>query len=281
MKQPIIIIGMHRSGTTLLTKQLAQLGVFVGDKTEINKEALFFYRLNRWLLSKANATWDNPYNYQFIDEYYKTHALRILKKQLSSYRTKQYLGNKLALKYRANLFNLDVDWGWKDPINSLTLDLWLDLFPQAKILHIYRHPMDVAASLRTRELKIQRVKNEQILNSKAYKSILEKDFRTHSFRVKHLKEGVKLWEIYVEEALKFRKLEGQYHEVCYEDYLENPVRLLEQVVEFVGLEVEKPKLQKVCEQINASRKFAYRKKEELVAFYETVKNTPLIKELYG
>ena len=31
---PIIIIGMHRSGTTMLSRQLEALGVFMGNKKD-------------------------------------------------------------------------------------------------------------------------------------------------------------------------------------------------------------------------------------------------------
>ena len=39
---PIIIIGMHRSGTTLLSKLLEKCGVFMGTKKEENNESIFF-----------------------------------------------------------------------------------------------------------------------------------------------------------------------------------------------------------------------------------------------
>lgn len=38
---PVIILGMHRSGTTMITKILENLGLFVGVEKEINHEALF------------------------------------------------------------------------------------------------------------------------------------------------------------------------------------------------------------------------------------------------
>ena len=38
---PIIVIGMHRSGTTMLIKQLEELGLFVGDKKRKNYESVF------------------------------------------------------------------------------------------------------------------------------------------------------------------------------------------------------------------------------------------------
>lgn len=40
--QPIVILGMHRSGTTMITEILEQLGLFVGDQKDDNCESLFF-----------------------------------------------------------------------------------------------------------------------------------------------------------------------------------------------------------------------------------------------
>ncbi|MBK8351014.1 MAG: hypothetical protein IPL21_04765 [Saprospirales bacterium] len=44
-QQPIIILGMHRSGTTMITKMLENLGLFVGAEKEINHESLFSGKL--------------------------------------------------------------------------------------------------------------------------------------------------------------------------------------------------------------------------------------------
>ena len=41
-RPPIVIIGMHRSGTSIVTRMLEQLGLFVGKKKDMNHEALFF-----------------------------------------------------------------------------------------------------------------------------------------------------------------------------------------------------------------------------------------------
>ena len=59
-KPPIIIIGMHRSGTTMLAKFLGELGVFMGNDKEKNYESKFFQKLNKWMLSVAGCSWDNP-----------------------------------------------------------------------------------------------------------------------------------------------------------------------------------------------------------------------------
>ena len=39
---PIIIIGMHRSGTSMLSKILEYSDIFLGNNKDINNEALFF-----------------------------------------------------------------------------------------------------------------------------------------------------------------------------------------------------------------------------------------------
>jgi len=151
-KPPIIILGMHRSGTTMLSKILEQLGVFMGWRKEENNEAIFFLKFNDWILKQANATWDNPYNYTLAGEDFKNLMAELADKYIKSIRRLEYLGFKKFLKYK-NLKELDFPWGWKDPRNTFTIDIWLKVFPDAKIIHIYRNPIDVAESLRNRALK--------------------------------------------------------------------------------------------------------------------------------
>ena len=60
--EPIIIIGMHRSGTTMITEFLDQLGLFVGAKLDPNHESLFFFDLNKWIFDVGIAKVDYPQN---------------------------------------------------------------------------------------------------------------------------------------------------------------------------------------------------------------------------
>ena len=46
---PVIIIGMSRSGTNMLTRMLDSLGLFCGSALTGNHEAVFFRELNDWL----------------------------------------------------------------------------------------------------------------------------------------------------------------------------------------------------------------------------------------
>ena len=54
-EQPVIIIGMHRSGTTMITDMLRRLGLFVGNDLEENSESMFFINHNDWLLNQSGG----------------------------------------------------------------------------------------------------------------------------------------------------------------------------------------------------------------------------------
>ena len=66
---PIIIVGMHRSGTSMLTRMLEECGVFWGDKKDEYNESVFFQSINERLFNVAKATWDNPAP---VEEYLST-----------------------------------------------------------------------------------------------------------------------------------------------------------------------------------------------------------------
>src|SRR5687768_12681350 len=57
---PIVILGMHRSGTSATCKLLEALGVFVGSDLEGNHESKFFLRTNDRVLHRAGASWADP-----------------------------------------------------------------------------------------------------------------------------------------------------------------------------------------------------------------------------
>ena len=59
-QQPVIIIGMHRSGTTLITDVLEKLGLFMGTRQNTMQEARFFFEINRWLLEHTGGSWVVP-----------------------------------------------------------------------------------------------------------------------------------------------------------------------------------------------------------------------------
>ena len=150
--EPVIIMGMHRSGTSMVTKMLRGLGLFVGWDLHTTYEAMFFLKRNEKILNICNGGWDNP---RAIENLLSNSGLRrslicMLSSDLASWHVMSYLGPRLFLKYKSVL-NLDVPWGWKDPRNTFVLPIWLEIFPRARIIHVYRNGIDVAQSLVVRE----------------------------------------------------------------------------------------------------------------------------------
>ncbi len=268
---------MHRSGTSMLTLLLKELGLFVGkdlDPFDLN-ESMFFITLNDWLLRQSNATWDNVYNYQFMDEFMVEKALPIIKGELSGKRRKKYLGNGKV----KSIIDLDIPWAWKDPRTTITIDFWKRIFPNAKILHIYRNPIDVAESLRKRELYVREHAKlkfwVKILKFLDYKAV-----QTLSPRMLHLEEGVKLWEDYVQKALSLTDTYGDdVMHIRYEDFLETPASILKKVTDFIELSAEMPSIEKAVKHVDASRKFAFLNNEELIAVYKKIQRHPLLQQL--
>ncbi len=249
----------------------------MGARKNTNDEAIFFENLNTWMLREANATWDNPYNFQFRNDYFNQKIVDVLRKQLSGYRRVHYIGKGKVLKY-GSLNELDFPWGWKDPRNTFTLDLWSRIFPDAKVIHIHRNPVDVAASLRTREIAYE--KNFQLNSKRALKEKVIKGRVSYviSLRVKEILEGIKLWEEYltgVEDSKS--QVECDWLDISYEDFLESPLEKSIQLTKFCSLDVDEIQLETFCSQINPDRKFSFFSSQELVSVYNGVKDHDLIK----
>ncbi len=271
---------MHRSGTSMLTMLLKELGLFVGKDLDPFKlhESMYFISINDWLLYQSNASWDNVYNYQFMDEFMVEKAIPIVQGELAGKRRKKYLGRH-ASKVKS-IGDLDIPWGWKDPRTTITIDVWKRIFPNAKILHIYRNPIDVAQSLRERELMIREHGKLEFF-VKILKFLDYKTVQTLSPRMLHLEEGVKLWEVYVRKALSLTDTYGDdVMHIRYEDFLETPAPILKEITDFISLPTEMPTIEKAVEHVDASRKFAFLKNEELVETYKKIQSHPLLQQLH-
>lgn len=133
----VIVLGMHRSGTSCLTGLLQQGGLELGDVIEEaphnkkgNRESPAIMALNNDVLSYSNGSWDSPpENLRWKAEHEQERA-RIIA-----------------------LFNGKNAWGFKDPRSLLTLPFWLEGLGASEVTCIatFRHPLLVAKSLRARQ----------------------------------------------------------------------------------------------------------------------------------
>jgi hypothetical protein len=269
---PIIVIGMHRSGTTMICRLLEDLGLMTGKRKDENFEARFFHNINLWLFSQAGARWDDPKRFADLVrngearalavDYVRTYLLR-------SPRSASFLGLQGYVKYRSVL-SVDVPWGWKSPLNTFTLPIWLDIFPNARIIHIYRHGVDVANSLKVRNRKdmtrnwLQRA----YYGFPPFHWVAPKQGTfMDSVRCDSLEGGLGLWEEYMAEAKNQVGMLGQRAvEVKYEDFLADPLPVLADLVDFCHLAADRSAVKNAAQQVKLERAFAYRK-------------NPLLKEL--
>ena len=96
--EPIIITGMHRSGTSIISKILINKGIFMGSKLDPNSESIFFQRINKWILSCIGSSWDNPQSLKDLESEDVNLIINRLNKALDSRFSKSlFLGKKNLL----------------------------------------------------------------------------------------------------------------------------------------------------------------------------------------
>lgn len=274
---PVVVIGMHRSGTSLLVKVLEKLGVFMGEDQEHNRESLFFIWINKWILRQAQTSWDNPENYEYFSEEAKEAMIPIIKNRLTSLHKKEYFGK---LKNQSSFSEISFPWGWKDPRNTITIDIWEKIFGQLKIIHIYRNPIDVINSLYKREKGIitefgspeRKGIKHRLLDSNYSKDKLF----LQSFRCLNYTGGYTLWEEYVTRAFSFSKDSSSIMHIAFEELISSPENIFADIIKFLDLE---PKGFSTKNIINSERRFAFLNNPELVDFYMRIKDDELMKKL--
>lgn len=261
---PIIVIGMHRSGTSMVTRILERMGLFMGwRKDRVNSEAIFFWRLNEWALSQTGFGWDRPpTSIEWPEDPLLLQMMEAgVHEALAGLGMIEYWGPVRFFAQHSSGCKLG-PWGWKDPRNTLTLPLWLSIFPNARVLHIRRHGLDVACSLKSRN------------------DALKKNFRARQLRYPLMIPGLKnlwvsrqcadiaggfaLWEKYMAFATQHVKTLGkQALDVKYEDFLSDPKITALQVATFCGLDPNPYAVESACSHLRSDRACAYRSNPEL------------------
>jgi hypothetical protein len=155
-RPPVIIIGAHRSGTSATTHALQLLGLQIGQDLDNHYESRALQRAHEDYLRSVSAAWFEPAPF-----------LNSLQRPVERTRCVEYLKNiarqnfMSVLGYRADLRGFWLragiafgrPWGWKDPRTTLFAPCWIDIFPDARFVHVVRHPVAAASSIRERELK--------------------------------------------------------------------------------------------------------------------------------
>jgi len=143
----LVVLGMHRSGTSALTGMLHHLGVALGDHlmpaTTDNPRGYWEHRdivsVHERLMTAFGYAWDDIRSLPAGFE--RSEAARAAADELLAIAHRDFAGAPL--------------WGLKDPRLCRLLPLWSELFAAEHVepgyLLALRHPLDVAASIGARD----------------------------------------------------------------------------------------------------------------------------------
>lgn len=275
-RPPTVVVGMHRSGTSLLVRLLDDLGLFIGRDPAAHSESRHFVTINRWMLEEIGATWDQPEAVEPLADHPEvvdalaTHV-RFL---LSSPRSAGYMG-WLRYLLTGGPGEMDRPWGWKDPRTTLLLPVWSEVFPEARLVHVRRHGVDVAASLRERHgsnLETWAGREASVDGWADLRQWLRpgwyppRDAVVGSLRSLDLEEGLAMWASYLDQAQDHVEAHpGPVAELRYEDLLRDPEPHLRDLVDHAGLDPDPDALAAAVDRVDPGRAARYRDDEELRA----------------
>jgi hypothetical protein len=192
----VCIVGMHRSGTSVITGLLNAHGLNLGPEHQLlgssptnptgHFEHTGILQINEALLDKFGGSWNCP------------------PKLAPMWETGAELQG-LAAEAAAHIRNLADrgPWGWKEPRTTMLLPFWQRLIPDLRYVICIRNPLEVAHSL------------------------VKRDGMT-------MNAGFELWRSYTRAALAHTN--GRFRILTfYQDYFDNPLRELNRLANFCRL----------------------------------------------
>lgn len=259
----LIILGMHRSGTSALAGVLNILGLSMGTKLmaphAVNPKGFFedvdLYALNEDLLNLAlGSRWDDPEPKAlgFIPDEYYQRAARLIDEKFSG----------LAL------------FGMKDPRNSILFPFWRRVLESngiiPKVIVLFRDPNEVASSLLDRDHFFKRkgivLWAKHYLSSEYHSRALTRVFISFADLLAQSKETVhkiesllditfpRSWNEVGKEVNNFLSGELKHHDtptVDYSIYSDSILRLVRMAKDRTSLAVsDEPQWRTEIDQIN-------------------------------
>jgi hypothetical protein len=133
--RPLILAGMHRSGTSLTASILAAAGVYLGDD----------------LLPAQHGNDEGHFEDVGILRFHER-VLRSLGLESDGFTTQRVGLEAVATRHEARALIAERArpnqlWGWKEPRTVLFLEYWRQVLPDARHLFVFRSPWEIADSL--------------------------------------------------------------------------------------------------------------------------------------
>ena len=209
----VCIAGMHRSGTSMVSRLLYDCGLYLGPDEDLMPpkdanqagfwENAYFVALNEELLSQMEGGWDLPP--ESFDPPKKSPRYKNLVDK-THFLIEQFVDRE--------------PWGWKDPRNSLTLRFWEQFLPNLKLVVCIRNPVEVTRSL-----------NKWGKSSDAF--------------------GYNLWLAYNQRLLFTTNPERRIF-THFDSYFIDPLSELRRLTVFLGMDVSDETIHEACQTIDFS-----------------------------
>ena len=223
-QQPVLVVGMHNSGTSILTEILHKSGIFFGANMKHHESYFFTNFINDRIILGGGDNWA------------KLPLMNVEKILSLEFSIGPFINNHWYADYLQWGYDGVSPWGIKDPRLCILLPLYLKIFPQAKVVHIRRNPDDVAASLTGK--------------FKAGVGILD-DFE-------HWKS---LTIAYTQRVMDFSKECQAYYELNYEDFCLETIEQTQALFSFLDLSMTE-NIYSVMEKVTPSRIGSYQRMVE-------------------
>ncbi|WP_341281414.1 hypothetical protein [Paenibacillus sp. FSL H8-0537] len=144
----ICVLGMHRSGTSVLTRGINIMGAYLGKEEDLIKpnfdnpdgfwEHAKIVRLHDQILESLSGSWDMLATLN--DQWWNAEEMNYYKELMKELVREQFSDVPL--------------WAWKDPRSCLLLPLWKNVLSEMNIelsvVFMTRHPYEVSSSLYNR-----------------------------------------------------------------------------------------------------------------------------------
>jgi len=197
MNQALCVIGMHRSGTSLVAGILKSVGIYLGKESRLLPasadnlkgywEHITFLEINEGILRTLGGSWQYPPRLRAT--WLDSPTARQLAERAARYISVEFADRGL--------------WAWKEPRTTLMIPFWNLVVPDAKYVLCVRNPLDVASSLRARD----------------------------GITMEH---ALILWHIYTLTALRDTEANSRFI-AAYERILADPTHALPSLFDFAGM----------------------------------------------
>jgi hypothetical protein len=216
---PVLVTGMHNSGTTILTEIIHKGGIFMENSMDHYESYFFSEFINDSIIMGGEGRW--------------AELPVMTTEEVLSFQNDVgiFIKENWIVSYLMNGYDGKSKWGFKDPRLCILLPLYLRIFPDTKVVYIDRRTEDVAASL----------------CQKGKKGVGKLD---------NINYWIELTKKYKKRASSYITRRSRSHRVEYSELCKNTSEVVSGLFNFLDIEVSE-QAKNVCNKVHSRRLNSY------------------------